>query len=100
MSLSDPVIVALHLGAVPLIPGVRKPLPAEARLHDMRHTVATKRGEADVPESKMLALMSNMSRARPLDFSGERGGNRTFNLEIKSLLLCQLSYAPTSGNGA
>ena len=47
----------------------------------------------------MLALMSNMSRARPLDFSGERGGNRTFNLEIKSLLLCQLSYAPTAHGG-
>ena len=25
---------------------------------------------------------------------GERGGNRTFNLLIKSQLLCQLSYAP------
>jgi hypothetical protein len=32
----------------------------------------------------------------PLVFenSGERGGNRTFNLLIKSQLLCQLSYAP------
>ena len=29
-----------------------------------------------------------------IDFSGERGGNRTFNLLIKSQLLCQLSYAP------
>ena len=26
---------------------------------------------------------------------GERGGNRTCNLLIKSRLLCQLSYAPT-----
>src|SRR5271156_3989626 len=26
--------------------------------------------------------------------SGERGGNRTYNLLIKSQLLCQLSYAP------
>jgi hypothetical protein len=26
--------------------------------------------------------------------SGERGRNRTFNLVIKSHLLCQLSYAP------
>jgi hypothetical protein len=25
---------------------------------------------------------------------GERGRNRTFNLLIKSQLLCQLSYAP------
>ena len=29
---------------------------------------------------------------------GERGRNRTFNLLIKSQLLCQLSYAPESGN--
>ena len=30
---------------------------------------------------------------------GERGRNRTFNLLIKSQLLCQLSYAPfVSGN--
>jgi hypothetical protein len=29
--------------------------------------------------------------------SGERGRNRTYNLLIKSQLLCQLSYAP--GNG-
>ncbi len=28
------------------------------------------------------------------DFNGERGRNRTFNLLIKSQLLCQLSYAP------
>ena len=27
-------------------------------------------------------------------FLGERGRNRTFNLLIKSQLLCQLSYAP------
>jgi hypothetical protein len=26
--------------------------------------------------------------------SGERGRNRTYNLVIKSHLLCQLSYAP------
>src|SRR6202050_920613 len=29
--------------------------------------------------------------------NGERGRNRTFNLLIKSQLLCQLSYAPTVG---
>ncbi len=27
-------------------------------------------------------------------FNGERGRNRTYNLLIKSQLLCQLSYAP------
>jgi hypothetical protein len=29
-----------------------------------------------------------------LEKDGERGRNRTFNLLIKSQLLCQLSYAP------
>jgi hypothetical protein len=29
--------------------------------------------------------------------NGERGRNRTFNLLIKSQLLCQLSYAPHDG---
>ena len=30
-----------------------------------------------------------------IEKNGERGRNRTFNLLIKSQLLCQLSYAPT-----
>ena len=33
-----------------------------------------------------------------LDKSGERGRNRTYNLLIKSQLLCQLSYAPAGGD--
>jgi integrase len=33
------------------------------RLHDMRHTYATKLAENGVPESTMLALMGHMSRA-------------------------------------
>ena len=32
-----------------------------------------------------------------VDKDGERGRNRTYNLLIKSQLLCQLSYAPTLG---
>jgi hypothetical protein len=32
-----------------------------------------------------------------IEKNGERGRNRTFNLLIKSQLLCQLSYAPTVG---
>ncbi len=34
-----------------------------------------------------------------IDKSGERGRNRTYNLVIKSHLLCQLSYAPASRGG-
>lgn len=31
-----------------------------------------------------------------IERDGERGRNRTYNLLIKSQLLCQLSYAPTT----
>ena len=31
-----------------------------------------------------------------IEISGERGRNRTYNLLIKSQLLCQLSYAPVA----
>ena len=34
------------------------------------------------------------------DTIGERGRNRTFNLLIKSQLLCQLSYAPSAAGQA
>jgi integrase len=35
----------------------------KCRLHDLRHTAATKMAEAGTPESTMLALMGHMSRA-------------------------------------
>jgi hypothetical protein len=35
----------------------------KCRLHDMRHTVATKMAEAGTPEITMLALLGHMSRA-------------------------------------
>jgi hypothetical protein len=37
---------------------------------------------------------SQQQAAKSFLLSGERGRNRTFNLLIKSQLLCQLSYAP------
>ena len=48
-----------------------------------------------VPKTRTLRDTENcvkFRRSRRLD--GERGRNRTFNLLIKSQLLCQLSYAP------
>lgn len=42
---------------------LRKRAGVECRLHDLRHTAATKMAEAGVPESTMLALMGHMSRA-------------------------------------
>jgi integrase len=43
--------------------GLRERAGINCRLHDLRHTAATKMAEAGVPESTMLALMGHMSRA-------------------------------------
>ncbi len=40
-----------------------RPRVFRCRLHDLRHTAATKMAEAGIPESTMLALMGHMSRA-------------------------------------
>ncbi|MSV27182.1 MAG: hypothetical protein EXQ52_00310, partial [Bryobacterales bacterium] len=42
---------------------LRKRAGVNCRLHDLRHTAATKMAEASVPESTMLAIMGHMSRA-------------------------------------
>lgn len=42
---------------------LRERAKVQCRLHDLRHTAATKMAEAGVPESTMLALMGHMSRA-------------------------------------
>ncbi|MGD0499737.1 MAG: site-specific integrase [Bryobacteraceae bacterium] len=42
---------------------IRKEAKVSCRLHDLRHTAATKMAEAGTPESTMLALMGHMSRA-------------------------------------
>jgi len=42
---------------------LRERAEVQCRLHDLRHTAATKMAEAGVPESTMLALMGHMSRA-------------------------------------
>jgi integrase len=42
---------------------LRAEAAVSCRLHDLRHTFATRLAEAGVPESTMLALMGHMSRA-------------------------------------
>lgn len=42
---------------------LREKTGVHCRLHDLRHTTATKMAEAGVPESTMLAIMGHMSRA-------------------------------------
>jgi integrase len=41
---------------------IREEAKVECRLHDLRHTAATKMAEAGTPETTMLALMGHMSR--------------------------------------
>ena len=50
---------------------------------------------ADKTADKTAAERS-IENAKLFVFYGERGRNRTFNLLIKSQLLCQLSYAPAA----
>ena len=45
----------------------------------------------------MIEMGKPLGTAWILVKSGERGRNRTYNLLIKSQLLCQLSYAPSVG---
>ncbi len=42
---------------------IRTKAKVNCRLHDLRHTAATKMAEAGIPESTMLSLMGHMSRA-------------------------------------
>ncbi len=42
---------------------LREKAGVACRLHDLRHTAATKMAEAGIPESTMLSLMGHMSRA-------------------------------------
>ena len=48
-------------------------------------------GAQSVPPGKSPGLLNN-----DVFGDGERGRNRTYNLLIKSQLLCQLSYASTN----
>src|SRR5687767_12256507 len=47
-----------------------------------------------IPDASEASRMITAAGAKSFVFSGEPGGNRTPNPQIKSLLLCQLSYRP------
>lgn len=81
----------------------------QRRCGPRRGSRATDRGE--IPDVKISCTATKTAtatdfgaggilrnRCKRLKRNGERGRNRTFNLLIKSQLLCQLSYAPTVGN--
>jgi hypothetical protein len=46
--------------------------------------------------AQLEKLPDELEQRETIESNGERGRNRTFNLLIKSQLLCQLSYAPTA----
>ena len=67
--------------------------PTEAEIKEQMLQVATFFLDEEFPNRhQLLSLDWNL-----LKRDGERGRNRTFNLLIKSQLLCQLSYAPSYG---
>jgi hypothetical protein len=65
----------------------------DARLQSQKLALAIRRVVRDARDAaQMLRQFIDLD----IILSGERGRNRTFNLLIKSQLLCQLSYAPGS----
>jgi hypothetical protein len=59
----------------------------------LRKKVKTGSGNAERTNAVLVII------SYAIDYrDGERGRNRTYNLLIKSQLLCQLSYAPTVRN--
>jgi hypothetical protein len=74
----------LHLGI-----SLRKKRVVQAFVFGKWNTMGTRRSAFDRLIYTMRSILSKIS--------GERGRNRTFNLLIKSQLLCQLSYAPAGG---
>jgi integrase len=65
--------------------GLRKRAGVRCRLHDLRHTAATKLAEAGVPESTMLALMGHMSRAMMERYSHIRMAAKREAVEAMSI---------------
>ena len=54
------------------------------------------RARSQRAERRVAACLMTSGRASVNEVKGgEPGRNRTFNQQIKSLLLCQLSYGPT-----
>ena len=63
---------------------LRKRAGVRCRLHDLRHTVATKMAEAGVPESTMLALLGHMGRAMLERYSHIRMAAKRAAVEVLS----------------
>jgi integrase len=70
---------------------LRKATGVSCRLHDFRHTFATRLAEAGVPESTMLALMGHMSRAMLERYSHIR-------MAAKRHAISRITLRPKTGN--
>lgn len=70
---------------------IREKAGIKCRLHDLRHTAATKMAEVGVPESTMLALMGHMSRAMLERYSHVR-------MTAKRAAVASLSLPKLTGN--
>src|SRR2546427_5232531 len=68
-----------------------------ARVHHLISKEKTAVGTAHLITFRNKSLSTRRRGAVDNKGFGERGRNRTFNLLIKSQLLCQLSYAPMCG---
>ena len=58
------------------------------------HRRARRHGTTRTPGGTSDFRDGSSKRSKSCEISGEPGGNRTHNPQIKSLLLCQLSYRP------
>ena len=76
---------------------LRKAAKVQCRLHDFRHTAATKMAEAGVPESTMLALLGHMSRAMLERYSHIRMVAK--REAVESLTTKRASVRPSDGVG-
>jgi integrase len=77
---------------------LRERCGVQCRLHDLRHTAATKMAEAGVPESTMLAIMGHMSRVMLERYSHIR--MKAKREAVKSLELPALGPRPVSAPSA
>lgn len=81
---------------------LRERAGVKCRLHDMRHTVATKMAEAGTPESTMLSLLGHMSRAMLERYSHIRMTAKRAAVESLSLRTtpkAETGVAPPISNG-
>jgi integrase len=77
---------------------LRTEAKVSCRIHDLRHTVATKLAEAGTPESTMLALLGHMSRAMLEHYSHVRLAAKRVAVEALTTRVAGPVSEPTATN--